>query len=389
MQNASNMDAVVKHTFLEFTDEMENLREDVMRRRAQSFSDVGVVHADDAQYCPTGDCTPTYKVNGNSSEGSTTFPGTPVEQAEELSSGDDAQMARPAAQAQPAAQMAPMPNPYLMAPPHVGSQMYMISVAANGSQILTPVMSAPMTMWNQGPPPPGSSHPAFAAQQNDFAKSLEARAAALNAQASEAALAAKRAKAAAFAARKRMDCDQSGPKEISISTASMSTGGFLGGVPSCAGSTDIHVHDTDDRATLMFRNLPNSYNRAALLSMLDSEGFRGQYSFVYLPTDFNNFAGFGYAFVGFEAHACAEVAKRHFQGFTKWKVPSQKTCDVAWSGEVQGNKAYIDKYRNSPVMHDSVPDEYKPALFANGFRVPFPAPTKRIRPPRVRHLTSA
>merc|ERR1712196_359234 len=100
-----------------------------------------------------------------------------------------------------------------MAPPHLGSQMYMISMAPNGSQILTPVM-APMPMWNQGTPP-GSNHPVFNAQQTDFAKSLEARAAALDAQASEAALAAKRAKAAAFAARKRVDCDQSGPKEIS------------------------------------------------------------------------------------------------------------------------------------------------------------------------------
>merc|ERR1719265_965260 len=237
-------------------------------------------------------------------------------------------------------------------------------------------------MWNQGTSPPGSNLPVFAAQQTDFAKSLEARAAALDAQATEAALAAKRAKAAAVAARKRMDSDQSSKKERSISTASAAGYG-------CAGSMDIQVHDNDDRTTLMLRNLPNSYNRAALLTMLDSEGFRGQYCFVYLPTDFNNFAGFGYAFVGFETHACAELAKRHFQGFTKWKVPSQKTCDVAWSGEVQGNKAYIEKYRNSPVMHDSVPDEYKPALFANGLRVPFPAPTKRIRPPRVRHLTSA
>jgi hypothetical protein len=312
-----------------------------------------------------------------------------VEQAEEISSGDDAQMARPATQAQLSPQMAPMPSPYLMAPPPVGSQMYIISVAANGSQILTPVMSAPMTMWNQVPSPPGSSHPAFAAQQTDYAKSLEARAAALDAQATEAALAAKRAKAAAVAARGRMDSGHSGKKERSVSTASMSASGFASGVPTCAGSTDIPVQKSDDRTTLMVRNLPNSYNRAALLTMLDSEGFRGQYSFVYLPTDFNNFAGFGYAFVGFETHAYAERAKRHFQGFTKWKVPSQKTCDVAWSGEVQGNKAYIEKYRNSPVMHDSVPDEYKPALFANGLRVPFPAPTKRIRPPRVRHLTSA
>jgi RNA recognition motif-containing protein len=165
--------------------------------------------------------------------------------------------------------------------------------------------------------------------------------------------------------------------------ASVSTAAFtseMNSAPAC------EIDENDVRTTLMFRNLPNSYNRAALLNMLDAEGFEGTYTFVYLPTDFKNFAGFGYAFVGFATHRLAELAKRHFQGFTKWKVPSQKTCDVAWSGEVQGLEAYIDKYRNSPVMHDSVPDEYKPALFVNGVRIPFPSPTKRIRPPRVRHM---
>jgi hypothetical protein len=378
------MDRVVRDT-------MENLHEDdVMLRRSRSFSEENC--ADDMRFCSTGDNTPTYKRNSNSSDVTTafpsSFPGSPEdEQSEELASGDDAQMVRPAAQPQPVAQMAPMPNPYLVAPPHVGPQMYMMSVAANGSQIWTPVMPAPMTMWNQMPSPPGPSHPVFAAHQN--ARSLEATAAALDAQANEAAFAAKRAKAAAVAARKRMSSDQPGRKESSTSAAPISRGGFACGGHPCAGSSDMQTQDSDERTTLMLRNLPNSYNRAALLTMLDTEGFHGQYSFVYLPTDFNNFAGFGYAFVGFETHACAEAAKRHFQGFTKWKVPSQKTCDVAWSGEVQGNKAYIEKYRNSPVMHDSVPDEYKPALFANGLRVPFPAPTKRIRPPRVRHLTSA
>lgn len=362
---------------------MENLREnDVMLRRARSFSGAEEV-ADDVQFCSTGDNTPTYKRNSNNSEVPTTLPGSPeAEQAEELSSGEDVQVVRPAAQSQPVAQMAPMPNPYLVAPPHLGGQMYMMSVAPNGSQIWTPVVPAPVAMWNQVPSLPGSSHPIFA-QQN--AKSLEATAAALDVQANEAAFAAKRAKAAAVAARKRMGSDNSGKKDTSTSTIPMSRIGFA----PCSNSADSQVQDGDDRTTLMLRNLPNSYNRAALLTMLDSEGFQGKYSFVYLPTDFNNFAGFGYAFVGLETHACAEAAKRHFQGFAKWKVPSQKTCDVAWSGEVQGNKAYVDKYRNSPVMHDSVPDEYKPALFANGVRVAFPAPTKRIRPPRVRHLTSA
>merc|ERR1712032_156936 len=140
----------------------------------------------------------------------------------------------------------------------------------------------------------------------------------------------------------------------------------------------------DDRTTLMFRNLPNNYNRSTLLQMLDSEGFKATYNLVYLPTDFRNFAGFGYAFVNFVSHEDAKKAKSSFQGFARWRVPSRKTCDVVWSGPVQGLQAHTERYRNSPVMHDSVPDEYKPAVFVDGIRVAFPAPTKRIRPPRVR-----
>merc|ERR1712226_203470 len=95
-------------------------------------------------------------------------------------------------------------------------------------------------------------------------------------------------------------------------------------------------------------------------------------------------AGFGYAFVNFATHDAAVRAKRHFQGYCQWSVPSQKVCEVVWSGPVQGLPAHTERYRNSPVMHDSVPDEYKPVVFVNGNRVPFPPPTKRIRPPRVR-----
>jgi hypothetical protein len=157
------------------------------------------------------------------------------------------------------------------------------------------------------------------------------------------------------------------------------------GAPAVGQGHDKDEIENDDRTTLMFRNLPNDYTRTQFLDMLDSEGFNGYYSFVYLPTDFKNFAGFGYAFVNFAKHEGAVKAKQYFQGFKQWKVPSRKVCDVVWSGPVQGLSAHTERYRNSPVMHDSVPDEYKPLVFVDGVRVPFPPPTRRIRPPRVRH----
>lgn len=54
-----------------------------------------------------------------------------------------------------------------------------------------------------------------------------------------------------------------------------------------------------------------------------------------------------------------------------------------WS-EVQGRDAYVEKYRNSPVMHHKVPEEYRPVLLAGGEPVPFPGPTRAIRAPRFR-----
>lgn len=146
-----------------------------------------------------------------------------------------------------------------------------------------------------------------------------------------------------------------------------------------------HDVESHKRTTLMLRNLPKSYTRSAVLGILDSEGFAGSYTFIYAPTDFKSMTSFGYAFVAFRCHSEALRAKLHFQGYSNWSHLNDKVCDVAWSGPVQGVEQHTERYRNSPVMHASVPDEYKPAVFVNGMRVAFPAPTRPIQPPRSRH----
>jgi len=137
--------------------------------------------------------------------------------------------------------------------------------------------------------------------------------------------------------------------------------------------------------TLMFRNLPKTYTRTHFVEVLENEGFAGTFDFVYLPADFETCVGSGYAFVSFTSHETAVRAKGHFHGFTCWQGTSpSKACNVAWSGPVQGLDAHVKKYRNSPVLHESVPDECRPAIFtSDGERVPFPKPTRRIRLPRV------
>jgi len=139
-----------------------------------------------------------------------------------------------------------------------------------------------------------------------------------------------------------------------------------------------------ERTTVMLRNLPNDYTRDMLLELLDSAGFCGLYDFVYLPVDFKRWAGFGYAFVNFVSNADAQAATTHFHGFKDWVVGSVKVCEVCWGEPLQGLAAHLDRYRNSPLMHELVPDNVRPVLFRSGQRIPFPAATKRIRHPRTK-----
>jgi len=147
------------------------------------------------------------------------------------------------------------------------------------------------------------------------------------------------------------------------------------------------VSDTkkDNRTTIVIRNLPNSYTRKFLLDLLDTHGFQNDYRFVYVPMDFKREAGLGYAFVCFEEPAAAQRAKLQLDGFKDWAFPSRKVCETCWSDAIQGVDAYVERYRNSPIMHDTVPDEYKPAIFLKGVRMTYPAPTKQLQPAKDRN----
>jgi len=75
---------------------------------------------------------------------------------------------------------------------------------------------------------------------------------------------------------------------------------------------------------------------------------------------------------------------RVFEGFTRWPIPSQKVGGVGWSGPHQGLASHVERYRNSPVMHEDVADSFKPVLLKDGKRIAFPPPTKRLKAPRLR-----
>jgi hypothetical protein len=132
--------------------------------------------------------------------------------------------------------------------------------------------------------------------------------------------------------------------------------------------------------TAMLRNLPCGFTRDALLEILDTEGFTGMYDFVYVPIDFKRGLCKGYAFVNMTAVEHLQRLVEVFHGYSQWhNCTSTKVCQASVS-HTQGLKANIERYRNSPVMGDAVPDIFKPALFVGKREIPFPKPTKELPP---------
>lgn len=140
--------------------------------------------------------------------------------------------------------------------------------------------------------------------------------------------------------------------------------------------------------TLILKNLPSTLTRDGLLRVLDDAGFYGCYDFLYLPTNMRNGGSYCYAFINMISHDAALDFFERLEGFCSWPGDQGRAMQVLWS-DIQGQRAYIDKYRNSTVMHESVMDQCKPVVFSAGSRVPFPAPTQRVKAPRFRDRTPA
>jgi len=144
------------------------------------------------------------------------------------------------------------------------------------------------------------------------------------------------------------------------------------------------------QSTIMLRDIPNNFSREMLVSLLEREGFSMRMiNFLYYPIDFRLHAGLGYAFLNFVNESDVQGFWTHFEGFSNWELPSRKIAHVSWALPLQGYEQCVARYRNSQVMHHSVPDEFRPLLFKSGERIPFPAPTKTIRNPRYRRMRSS
>lgn len=137
------------------------------------------------------------------------------------------------------------------------------------------------------------------------------------------------------------------------------------------------------RTTLMLKNLPNDYTRDHVVALLNKEGFKGLFNFVYMPVCLQSMVSFGYAFVNLVSFVVADQCWSRFQGFSKWDLDNSRKCEVCWSEVQQGLQGNVEHYRSSQIMHESVPELAKPAIYMNGAHVPFPPPTRRLSAPQL------
>lgn len=133
----------------------------------------------------------------------------------------------------------------------------------------------------------------------------------------------------------------------------------------------------DTYTSVVIRHLPKTYTQSRLLELLRREGFAEVVDFLYVPSDFKKGVCLSYAIVNFATNSDAGAAMAHFQDFNV----EERELALEWSASHQGKHSLIEKYRNSAVMHHSVPAMYKPVVFSKGKQLQFPAPTEQITPP--------
>merc|ERR1712032_1140950 len=192
--------------------------------------------------------------------------------------------------------------------------------------------------------------------------------------------------AAAVMAEARAAANEQGSKRRSEwSKRSATNSATASATPKAAASTET------GRTTIMLRNVPQSYSRTEMEQLLNVEGFAGTYDLLYFPYDFTTRMPVGYAFANFVTESEAARALEHFSGFARWKSTAEEMpCETMYtSAPQQGWAASIARYRNSPVMHPSVPEHMKPAVYEHGVQRAFPAPTKLIRSPRLSNWSRA
>lgn len=148
----------------------------------------------------------------------------------------------------------------------------------------------------------------------------------------------------------------------------------------------------DGEVTTMFiRCLPPGLRKNDLVGVLEDEGFIGTFDFVYLITNWETLDCNGEAVVNFRSPKDADDFRVSFAGFHSWPphavaadaIAGSFVAEVEQAKVLQGTSNCIERHRNAGIMHEAVPEEFRPLLLGpNGESLPFPKPTQKLKPPR-------
>lgn len=140
--------------------------------------------------------------------------------------------------------------------------------------------------------------------------------------------------------------------------------------------------------TMMLRNFPRRSPRKSLLAFLDTNGFKGQYDFVYLPFSFEKKRNLGYAFINF----CAP--EKAFDFYTSWhKRDMFRTGDDGETSksrlmnisvaQIQGRQANMQRIIKECKVGKITNPKFQPVVYDDmGYRVDFSTVSQNQRAQR-------
>lgn len=108
--------------------------------------------------------------------------------------------------------------------------------------------------------------------------------------------------------------------------------------------------------TLMLRNVPNAYDREALMAELANLGFEGSFDFLYLPIDTSTKNNVGYAFVNFcNEEACMNCMNALRGYFFKGQPYNRRRPAIVSVAHLQGLEANLQHYSRTQVFNARLP----------------------------------
>jgi len=131
-------------------------------------------------------------------------------------------------------------------------------------------------------------------------------------------------------------------------------------------------------------DIPEAYTRDMLVTLLNKEGFGGQFDFLYRPYKIDGKqvtdTPLGYAIVNLRCPLWALKFLKHFDRFDKWGIEGGQPAVTKWYQE-HGKENHIKRYKDSDIMHPDVAETKKPMVFHDGIPTPFPGPTRELQLP--------